>query len=110
MSAGGTVNADGAAFSVLNEIEHVLARPAMYTGFECGEHEARAFLCDEAMRVTSESARVDRVAVKVFEEILVNAADCVQRAGGTRVDVTIRDDGFVVENDGSDIPIEFRPD
>jgi hypothetical protein len=82
----------------------------MYTGFECGEHEARVFVCDAEMRVEARDARVDRVAAKVFEEILVNAADCVQRAGGTRVDVTIRPDGFVVENDGSDIPVEFRPE
>jgi DNA topoisomerase-2 len=107
------VNADGAAFSVLNEIDHVLARPAMYTGFECGEHEARVFVCEltaEGMRVESREARVDRVAAKVFEEILVNASDCVQRAGGARIDVAIRDDGFVVENDGCDIPVEFRPE
>ena len=108
------VNADGAAFAVLTEIEHVLARPAMYTGFECGEHEARFFVCDcdpesGAMRVESRDARVDRVAAKVFEEILVNASDCVQRAGGTRIDVRFIDDhGFVVENDGCDIPVEFR--
>ena len=110
------VNADGAAFAVLGEIDHVLARPAMYTGFECGEHEARVFVCDlvraeddsVSMRVESRDARVDRVAAKVFEEILVNAADCVQRAGGTRIDVTITEGGFVVENDGCDIPIEFR--
>jgi DNA topoisomerase-2 len=105
------VNADGAAFSVLTEIEHVLARPAMYTGFECGEHEARVFVCEltpEGVRVVSRDARVDRVAAKVFEEILVNASDCVQRAGGTRIDVQFLDDGFLVENDGCDIPVEFR--
>lgn len=105
------VNADGAAFAVLTEIEHVLARPAMYTGFECGEHEARVFVCDitpDGMRVEPRDARVDRVAAKVFEEILVNASDCVQRAGGTRIDVQFLDDGFLVENDGCDIPVEFR--
>ena len=105
------VNADGAAFAVLTEIEHVLARPAMYTGFECGEHEARVFVCEitpDGMRVEPRDARVDRVAAKVFEEILVNASDCVQRAGGTRIDVEFLEDGFVVENDGCDIPIEFR--
>ena len=66
------VNADGAAFAVLGEIDHVLARPAMYTGFECGEHEARVFVCDlvraeddsVSMRVESRDARVDRVAAK----------------------------------------------
>ena len=98
-----------AVFRVLADVDHVLLRPSVYTGFDYGVTEMDALVV-EGGRIKAARVPVDRIALKVFDEILVNACDCIQRgarvSGADRsVAVDLGDEGFRIENDGSDIPL-----
>ena len=90
---------------MLTDVEHVLHRPAMYTGRECGlsEFETLGFVDGE---VRASVGTYDHVAAKAFDEVLVNAADCASRTSRcTKISVALFDHGFSVENDGADVPL-----
>ena len=96
------------AFRILADVEHVLLRPSVYTGFDYGVTEMVALVVEDG-RIKAARVPVDRIALKVFDEILVNACDCIKRvarAGAEHsVAVDLGDEGFRIENDGSDIPL-----
>ena len=95
-------------FGMLSDVEHVLHRPAMYTGHECGVLETEALVYrDGEVRVAV--GAYDHIAAKAFDEVLVNAADCASRASRcTRISVRLDEHGFGVENDGADIPLHVH--
>lgn len=93
--------------------EHVLLRPGMYIG-SIEPSVSDAWVFDESLhRMVKVSMNYSPALLKIFDEILVNAADNFQRGEKmTRIDVTIstdKDTGEValsVRNDGKIIPIE----
>ena len=95
-------------FEVLTDVQHVLQRPTMYVGYECGTRVAQSFVMADG-RVERRDATIDHVALKCFDEIIVNAADCCLRTKrATYVAVVIDEKGFSVTNDGCDIPVEYN--
>jgi DNA topoisomerase-2 len=90
---------------MLTDVEHVLHRPAMYTGHECGVSECEVLgLVGGEVRATV--GAYDHVAAKSFDEVLVNAADCASRTSAcTAISVVLDETGFAVENDGADVPL-----
>lgn len=94
-------------------LEHVLLRPGMYVGaveWSSSMHYVPA-LEDSAM--VKRSIELSPALLKLFDEILVNAADNHVRTGTTKtikVQVTKTDDSLAVkvENDGGVIPIGFH--
>ena len=95
-------------FQVLSDVGHVLQRPAMYVGHEYGVRRVPAFTLSDGL-VERRDADLDAIALKCFDEVLVNAADCAERTGRTtHIDVTLDELGFEVSNDGCDIPVEYN--
>ncbi len=95
------------SFGLLSDVEHVLRRPAMYSGYECGLAPAESLVLVGGV-VAVATGELDRVALKCFDELLVNAADCASRGAATRIDVELGPDTVAVENDGGDVPLGFR--
>ena len=91
-----------------SQIEHVLARPGMYIGDSKD-------ISGETWIITDNKAELKMCKwnpgiFKIFDEILVNAADEVQRNKSTKcIKVKIANDEISVFND-SGIPIEMHPE
>jgi len=104
-SASGASTADASAYQQLTAVEHVLHRPEMYVGPVQPRTES-AWVFEDGRMVYREVSYVPAL-LKLFDELLVNAMDNVQRAAGTTsIEVTIRDDGvFSVYNSGLGIPV-----
>jgi len=91
----------------LTQREHVLHRPDTYIGPVLRE-------TGECLVHTGEEFEVKTVEyspglLKIFDEILVNAADHAVRAGNvTYLKVAVDAESFTVENDGTGIPIEIH--
>jgi DNA topoisomerase-2 len=95
-------------FQVLSDVGHVLQRPAMYVGHEYGVRRVPAFMLSDGL-VERRDADLDAIALKCFDEVLVNAADCAERTGrATYIEVSLDEKGFEVRNDGCDIPVEYN--
>ena len=108
MAAAAASAPSAPAFGLLSDVEHVLHRPAMYTGHECGAPELEALVFRDG-EVRVEVGAYDHVAAKAFDEVLVNAADCASRTRQCRtISVRLDERGFGVENDGADIPLHVH--
>jgi len=129
---------DPAAFRRLSQEEHARLRPDAYVGSveRAREHAfvldmttatgaassaSSAFSASSASSATSTSGAALRVVkrevhyspalLKVFDEILVNAADNKVRdpRGQTYIKIWLRRDGFTIENDGASLPVAPHP-
>ena len=96
-----------AKYEKLGEIDHILLRPDMYMG-ENKLKTKEMFLYDiNAFKVFSNKITYSTGLLKIFDEILMNAVDNVQRKTGiSYIYVNITDDEIMIQNDGSSIPIE----
>lgn len=90
-----------------SHLEHIKSRPDTYIG----SIESRT----EPMWVIEGEKMVNRAItyvpglLKIFDEILVNAADNKQRDDGMKfIKVVVADDHITVENDGAGIPVEMH--
>ena len=90
------------------QIEHVIARPGMYVGdTKCTTGDCWII---EDNKAVLKSCKWNPGIFKIFDEILVNAADEVQRNKAVKcIKVKIENDEISVFND-SGIPIEIHPE
>ncbi len=90
------------------QIEHILARPGMYVGdTKCTTGDCWIITDNKA---ELKSCKWNPGIFKIFDEILVNAADEVQRNKSVKcIKIKIENDEISVFND-SGIPIEIHPE
>uniref|UniRef100_A0A0N5AZ18 DNA topoisomerase 2 n=1 Tax=Syphacia muris TaxID=451379 RepID=A0A0N5AZ18_9BILA len=103
-----------AKYRKVSPIEHVLLRPDSYVGSNLLTDTQDVFVYDECSRkMRKRSIRYVPALLKIFDEILVNAADNKQRDKGMKclsVTVDRKSCKISVYNDGEGIPIEVHPD
>ncbi len=90
------------------QIEHVIARPGMYVGDTKDTASDCWVITDNKAEL--KSCKWNPGIFKIFDEILVNAADEVQRNKSVKcIKIKIKNDEISVFND-SGIPIEIHPE
>ena len=94
--------------------QHILDRPGMYIGPIRTDKVNMYVFCDEINGITRKDINIVLGLYKIFDEILVNAADHTTRDKGkcNRIDVYInREKGTIeVKNNGTSVPVEFHKD
>ncbi len=87
-----------------SHLEHIKERPDTYVG-SC-EVQTETMWVIESKKMKKKEVQFVPGLLKIFDEILVNAADNKRRDPNMRsIKVTIRPDGISVENDGAGVPI-----
>ena len=99
-------------YRVLDEIEHIRARPGMYAG-STSLQSGKEWVYDQATKkmIKKEISYIPAF-VKIFSEILDNAIDESRRAPEVMdsIRVEISDDGILsVQDNGRGIPVEIHP-
>ena len=97
-----------ADFAELDEITHTLERPDVFMG-ELNNVEKELYTYNpETDEVKFERVNYNTGLLKIFDEILTNAADNLQRqeSGISTISVSIDDEKITISNDGRTIPIE----
>ena len=90
-----------------SHLEHIKTRPDTYIG-SCQSRDEPMWVFEGGKMVHRTIAYVPGL-FKIFDEILVNAADNKQRDGAMKfIKVVIADDHITVENDGAGIPVEMH--
>ena len=98
-------------YQKLTQLEHVLVRPDSYVGSIEEERSQIWVLSDDQLKFENREIKFVPALYKIFDEVLVNAADNYQRDRRmNRLSVEINDkEGFVsVENNGKGIPIDIH--
>ena len=89
-----------------SHLEHIKSRPDTYIG-SCESRAEMMWVHEGGKMVYKQISYVPGL-LKIFDEILVNAADNKQRDLGMKViKVNIADEHITVENDGAGIPIDI---
>ena len=89
----------------LSQRDHVLQRPDTYIG-SIGKEVRNDYVFDGS-KIIKKDVTYSPGFLKIFDEILVNSADCFNRgAPMTTLKVSIANDHIIVFNDGCSIPIE----
>ncbi|AGE49563.1 DNA topoisomerase II [Acanthocystis turfacea Chlorella virus Can0610SP] len=89
----------------LSQRDHVLQRPDTYVGSVAKEAREEYVYTGDA--IVKKSVSYSPAFLKIFDEILTNSADCVNRgAPMTTLKVTIDADHVTIYNDGCSIPVE----
>lgn len=94
----------------LSQLEHVLKRPDTYIG-SVEFHESSMWVCDAEGHMACKTVRIVPGLYKIFDEILVNAADNkVNDPGMKNLKVEIDKENLTISvfNDGRGIPIEMH--
>ncbi len=87
-----------------SHLQHIKERPDTYIG-SCEARTEYMWVMDDVRMVQREVSYVPGF-LKIFDEILVNAADNKRRDSSMKsIRVTINQDVISVENDGQGIPI-----
>ena len=115
-------------YSRKSPVEHVLLRPGMYVGSTTSRLDPNQYVpiishsanADEgsaagsiAMEISEDALVNSPACVKIFDEILVNAADNIQRSSDTsklHVDIDVASNTISVCNDGGTIPVQVHKD
>jgi len=98
-------------YKKLTQLEHVLVRPDTYVGSVEKITQNLWVFDEEAKRMVQKDITFVPALYKIFDEILVNAADNKQRDPNMRkIEVIVdKDRGFIsVKNDGRGIPVEIH--
>ncbi|CAD8099307.1 unnamed protein product [Paramecium primaurelia] len=97
-------------YKMVSQVEHILLRPDTYIGsVEISDQEL--WICEDSDQISFkfEEFSYCQGLYKIFDEILVNAADNYQRDKSTdRISVSIDNDTIMVENTGTGIPIQIH--
>lgn len=98
-------------YTKMTQVEHVLARPDTYVG-SLEKSTVNLWVNDEAQgKVVQRACSYVPGLYKIFDEILVNAADNKQRdpkMSRINVDINVRDGRISVWNNGAGIPVEIH--
>lgn len=103
-------------YKKLTQEEHVLARPDTYVGSTLVQDKTMwsvnntEFESSKDIRVKKNELKYAPAFLKLFDEILTNASDHVQRGGGVKtikVNIT-KDWNISVWNDGDGIPVQIH--
>jgi len=90
-----------------SHLEHIKTRPDTYIGSTMPRTEPM-WVIDDGKMVNKSITYVPGL-LKIFDEILVNAADNKQRDANMKfIKVVIANDHITVENDGAGIPVEMH--
>ena len=109
-SAAGA-NAPGAIedeYQKLTQREHILKRPDTYVGSVEAETRKEWVMVEAAGRMEQRDLTVAPALYKIFDEILVNAADNKQRDASMteiRIDIDREANRITVQNNGKGIPV-----
>ena len=112
-SAAGA-NAPGAIedeYQKLTQREHILKRPDTYVGSVEAETRKEWVMVEAAGRMEQRDLTVAPALYKIFDEILVNAADNKQRDPSMttiKVDIDRETNTISVANDGKGIPVQIH--
>lgn len=94
----------------LSQLEHVLKRPDTYIG-SVEFHESQLWVCDAEGKMHHKTVKVVPGLYKIFDEILVNAADNKvndSNMKNLKVELDKENNTISVFNDGRGIPIEMH--
>ena len=97
-------------FQKLSLHEHVLKRPDSYIGTVEPDEGEYWVLNADSLKMERRKLRFVPGLFKIFDEILVNAADNYQRdpsMSSIKINVDVKTNTISVENDGKGIPIEM---
>jgi DNA topoisomerase-2 len=100
-------------FTKMTHHEHILKRPGMYIGSITVDKVNMYIYDDEQNGIAKKDVQIVLGLYKIFDEILVNAADnTVRDSKCNQIDVNINQELGTIEvkNNGSSIPIEFHKD
>ncbi|KAH9301946.1 hypothetical protein KI387_013529, partial [Taxus chinensis] len=92
-----------------SQLEHILLRPDTYVG-SIERHKQTLWVYEDDTMVQKEIEYVPGL-YKIFDEILVNAADNKQRdpsMKNVKVEISVEDNRISVFNDGDGIPVEIH--
>lgn len=101
-------------YKELEPREHVLHRPETYVGSILTEDKELFLLDDiyntENIKFTKKIVKYNPAFIKLFDEIIVNAADHYTRTDGKvkNIRITVEQDNVSIYNDGPGIPIEIH--
>lgn len=96
------------AYSKMSEIEHILKRPDMYMGENTLKKKNMILYNPDTNIVYTDEVEYSTGLLKIFDEILMNAVDNIQRnVNLENLSVYITDDTIIIKNDGKSIPIEL---
>lgn len=100
------MNAD--KYMELDEITHTLERPDVYMGALNNLIKDLYTYNPETNEIKFEKVNYNTGLLKIFDEIITNASDNLQRinSGISYIDINITDDYISITNDGRGVPIE----
>lgn len=91
-----------------SHLEHIKERPDTYIG-SCQARREHMWVVNAAGHMKKREITYVPGLLKIFDEILVNAADNKQRDPNMKnIKVTLQDNSITVENDGFGIPVEMH--
>ncbi|CAD7949798.1 unnamed protein product [Amoebophrya sp. A25] len=108
-SGGGDV--EDPQYGKMEHRDHILLRPDTYVGTRQERKEKMLLLSADETKFEERTIRYCPALYKIFDEILVNAADHMQRDSNCdeiRVHIDPKDGSISVENNGSGIPVQMH--
>lgn len=109
--AGGKMKSVEETYVKMEQHEHILARPDMYIGSTSHATEERWIYESDEKGMVLKSITYAPGLYKIFDEILVNAADNYQRDSSMKyikVVINAEENLISVENDGDGIPVKMH--
>jgi DNA topoisomerase-2 len=89
----------------LSDIDHVKLRPDMYLGEVINKKKEIPTYDITNNQIYREQLIINTGLLKIFDEILMNAIDCLNRNGTENIKISVSDKFISIENDIESIPI-----